>query len=133
MKLTPSHQSSVRVYAEDVDYMGIVYHANYLRYFERARTEMLRSKGLLLSKLMNENVLFAISELNIKHLFPAKLDNLLTISTRIGEQNKCSFVFNQMMHNENNNLICEANIKVVCVDGHLKPRRLPELFAAANE
>lgn len=127
------HQSSVRVYAEDVDYMGIVYHPNYLRYFERARTEMLRHNGLLLSELMNENVLFAISELNIKYLYPARLDDLLTLSTQISEQNKCSFVFNQTIHNEDNNLICEANIKVVCVDGLLKPRRLPNLFATRNE
>lgn len=128
MKLTQTHQFSVRVYAEDVDYMGIVYHANYLRYFERARTEMLRQSNLLLSELESADILFAISEIAIKYIVPAKLDNLLTISSRISEQNKCSFVFNQSMYNEQNNLICEANIKVVCVDSCLKPKRLPNVF-----
>ncbi|CAM2902662.1 YbgC/FadM family acyl-CoA thioesterase [Legionella worsleiensis] len=126
MSSISDHQSSFRVYAEDVDYMGIVYHANYLCYFERARTEMLRYNGLLLSELMNEKILFAISELTVNYRFPARLDNLLTVTTRISERNKCSFMFMQTMLNEENTLICEANIKVVCVDDLLKPRRLPK-------
>lgn len=122
------HQHNVRVYAEDVDFMSIVYHANYLRYFERARTEMLREGNLILSDLMNLDILFAINEITIKYLLPAKLDDLLTISTHINEVSACSFVFKQIMHNEQNKVISEAEIRVVCVNGNLRPKRLPDVF-----
>lgn len=122
------HQHNVRVYAEDVDFMSIVYHANYLRYFERARTEMLREGNLILSDLMNLDILFAINEITIKYLLPAKLDDLLTISTQINEVSACSFVFKQTMHNEQNKVISEADIRVVCVNGNLRPKRLPDVF-----
>lgn len=127
------HQYSLRVYAEDVDFMSIVYHANYLRYFERARTEMLRESNLLLSELMSLDIMFAINEVAIKYIVPAKLDNLLTIKTLINEKTSCSFMFKQSMHNEQNQLISEANIKVVCVNGLLKPKRLPDVFSKPNE
>jgi acyl-CoA thioester hydrolase len=130
---TPHHQCKIRVYAEDVDFMGIVYHANYIRYFERARTELLRQSNLLLSELVQTDILFAINELAIKYILPARLDDLLTISTGIKEQTACSIMFNQCMRNEQNNLICEANIKVVCVDARLKPKRLPHVFARTKE
>lgn len=120
------HQHEIRVYTEDVDYMGIVYHANYLRYFERSRTEMLREKKLLLSNLIKLDVLFVINELAIQYKLPAKMDDLLTITTEIKKIRTCSFVFEQLMKNENNKLLCEAKIQVVCVDSQLKPKRLPD-------
>ncbi|KTD62764.1 YbgC/FadM family acyl-CoA thioesterase [Legionella shakespearei] len=122
------HQCNVRVYSEDVDYMGIVYHANYLRYFERARTELLRQKQLLLSDLKQLEVLFAISEVNMRYIKPALLDDLLTIETEIIERKACSFIFKQSMLNQQGKLLCDANIKAVCVDGRLKPRRLPDII-----
>ena len=76
-----TYKNTVRVYAEDVDFMGIVYHANYLCYLERSRTEVLRAYDLLLSELKNTDVLFAISELSIKYRSPALLDDLLMVST----------------------------------------------------
>ncbi len=122
------HQHSVRVYAEDVDFMGIVYHANYLCYFERARTEMLRTKQILLSNLVELDIMFAIQEIKIQYKSPAKLDDLLTVSTLIKELKTCSFVFEQYIINQNDKLISEAEIKVVCVNRNLKPRRLPDFL-----
>lgn len=127
MNPEPIHHYNVRVYSEDVDYMGIVYHANYLRYFERARTELLRQKNLLLSDLMQLDILFAINEINIRYIKPAQLDDLLMITTEIIERKACSFTFKQNMLNQQGNLLCEANIKAVCVDGQLKPKRLPDI------
>jgi acyl-CoA thioester hydrolase len=121
------HQHSVRIYAEDVDFMGIVYHANYLRYLERARTELLRHNNWILSDLIKLDIQFAINELAIKYIHPAKLDDLLTVTTQIKEMRKCSFVFEQTMTNQHETLICDAKIQVVCVDGNLKPQRLPNL------
>lgn len=128
MDLSLSHQQSIRVYSEDVDFMGIVYHANYLRYYERARTEMLRQNNLILSDLLQQDTLFAINDIAIKYIAPARLDDLLLITTQIQERSACSFMFKQTIHNQEDRLINEANIKAVCVNGLLKPKRLPDVF-----
>lgn len=120
-----THEHTVRVYVEDVDCMGIVYHPNYLCYLERARTELLRNNNWLLSDLLEMDILFAIKELTVKYIFPARLDDLLTIVTRITELKVCSFVFEQIVTNQHGKLICEAKILVVCTNGKLKPQRLP--------
>ena len=129
MKNKSIYQHKIRVYTEDVDYMGIVYHANYLCFFERARTEILREKELLLSDLKKLNVLFAINELAIQYRYPAKLDDLLNINTEIKDLTRCSFVFDQQMHNQDEQLISEARIKVVCVNSELKPKRIPLILS----
>lgn len=123
MKLEHTYQHQVRVYAEDVDYMGIVYHANYLCYFERARTELLRQNELMLSELAQSDTLFAISEINIRYLAPARLDDLLTVATNVIQSGPCSFVFDQEMVNQHHRILCKSQIKVVCVNGNLKPKR----------
>lgn len=120
------HQHSFRVYAEDVDYMGIVYHANYLSFFERARTEMLRDNNLILSNLLKQNTLFAIYDVNIRYQAPARLDDLLTIRSMVQASGACSFLFYQTMQNQQEKLLCEAKIKVVCVDSNMKPKRFPQ-------
>jgi acyl-CoA thioester hydrolase len=125
MGSVPVYDHKVRVYAEDVDYMGIVYHSNYLCYFERARTELLRKNNVLLSELMKQDILFAIHEISIKYIFPARLDDCLSIKTSISEIRHCSLVFSQRMFNQDQKLLCKAQIQVACVDSNLKPKRLP--------
>ncbi|HHT0591888.1 TPA: YbgC/FadM family acyl-CoA thioesterase [Legionella anisa] len=125
MDATITHQHSFRVYAEDVDYMGIVYHANYLCYFERARTEMLRQNNLILTDLEKQDTLFAIYDAHLRYKAPARLDDLLTIKTQVQQLGACSFLFDQSMQNEQEKMICEAKIQVVCVDSNLKPKRFP--------
>lgn len=115
----------VRVYVEDVDYMGIVYHPNYLCYFERARTETMRHNNMILSDLVKSDTLFAITKVNLRYLVPARLDDLLRITTHMERQGACSFLFDQEMKNEQDKIICKAQIKVVCVNGNLKPKRFP--------
>lgn len=122
------HHNIIRVYAEDVDFMGIVYHSNYLCYLERSRTEVLRKYNLLLSVLSNSDVLFAINELSIKYRSPARLDDLLTVTTEITEVKACSFIFEQMIVNQQEHLVCDAQVKVVCVNKNLKPQKLPSII-----
>lgn len=112
-----------RVYAEDVDFMGIVYHVNYLRFYERARTEVLRENGIILTQLAIENSSFAIAELSINYLHAAKMDDLLTVSSKIVKSSFCSFIFDQKIYNEAHSLLNRATVKVVCVDKNLKPIR----------
>jgi acyl-CoA thioester hydrolase len=113
---------------EDVDGMEIVYHANYLRYLERSRTELLRTYNLLLSELSQSDILFAITDLSIKYKSPARLDDLLTITTEIKELRACTFTFEQCITNQNDKLICDATVKAVCVNKDLKPQRVPGIL-----
>jgi acyl-CoA thioester hydrolase len=113
------------VYVEDVDLMGIVYHSNYLCYLERSRTELLRKYNILLSELDVLGILFAISELSIKYRVPSRLDDLLTITTEVKEIRSCSLMFEQVIINQHEQIICDATVKVVCVSKDLKPQRLP--------
>lgn len=126
MDLTNTHHFDIRVYAEDTDLMGIVYHANYLCFFERARTEMIRKSGLSLTTLATYDCHFAINDVQLRYLRPARLDDLLTITTKIDSKKSCSVVFKQVMHNQHDKILCEALIKVVCIDNEMKPRRMPE-------
>lgn len=118
-----------RVYIEDTDMMGIVYHANYLRFFERARTELIRSLSTSLFELQAADCNFAVTEINLLYRLPAKVDDLLTIQTKVMNRKACSVIFKQLMYNDKNTLLCEAEVKVACIDGQMKPRRIPaQLF-----
>lgn len=116
---------SVRVYAEDTDMTGIVYHSNYLCFFERARSELLRKHGLQLSNLSQYDCHFAIKEAQLRYLKPARLDDLLSIETKIEKAGACVLLFKQNLFNEDGQKLCEAEVQVVSVDKNLKPKRLP--------
>lgn len=91
-----SFTHKVRVYWEDTDAGGIVFYANYLKYFERARTEWLRSLGIGQQKLKEElGCMFVVSETHVKYLLPAQLDNVLEIETVITEHGKSSLTLEQ--------------------------------------
>lgn len=115
---------SYRVYIEDTDQMGIVYHANFLRFFERGRTELLRENGLPLTTMATYGTHFAIHDIHIRYILPARLDDVLTIKTLCEPKKSCSLLFNQEMYNQLDQKLCEATIQVVCVDENLKPKRL---------
>ena len=128
MDINSSLTSSYRVYAEDTDFMGIVYHSNYLCFFERARTDFLREIGLPLSLLATYDCHFAIHTAQLRYLNPARLEDLLVITTKIGSISPCSLVFDQNMQKQDNTMLCQLKIKIACVNQSLKPKRLPELF-----
>ena len=113
-----------RVYVEDTDLMGIVYHANYLCFFERARTEFLRKMGISLTAMASYDTYFAIHDLHIQYLYPARLDDVLTITTVCERKKRCGLLFKQEMHHQAQVKLCEATVQVVCVDKNLKPKRL---------
>ncbi len=122
------HIITYRVYFEDTDMMSIVYHARYLYFFERARTEMLRAQDLSLTAMAHENVYFAIREANVRYHTPAYLDDVLSITTSIVGQTACTLQFKQMMCNQDNKLISEASVMTVCVDRAMKPKRVPSML-----
>ncbi|MCL4405821.1 MAG: YbgC/FadM family acyl-CoA thioesterase [Firmicutes bacterium] len=129
MTKSTEHSFTYRVYVEDTDLLGIVYHANHLRFFERARTELLRANGLSLTTMAGYNTHFAIHDVHIRYLYPARLDDILTIKTNYERHKTCSLLFKQTMHNQLNQLLCEATIQIVCVNEHLKPKPIPNELA----
>ncbi len=118
----------IRVYYEDTDAGGMVYHSNYLNFMERARTEWLRHVGFDQDMLAEEKeILFAVRKVNIDYNRPALFNDLLNIKTRIIEPRKVSFVFEQLVFNQAEKMICNAKIKIVCIDSNtLKPKPIPE-------
>jgi 4-hydroxybenzoyl-CoA thioesterase len=117
---------SVRVYYEDTDAGGVVYYVNYLKFMERARTEMLRQKGLEQIKLARENILFVVHSASIRYLLPARLDDKLLVCTQMSETTKTSLIFKQQVMKDQL-LLCEGQIKVVCVRADtFKPCAMPK-------
>jgi acyl-CoA thioester hydrolase len=117
----------VRVYYEDTDAGGVVYYANYLRFFERARTERLRAIGFEQDALRAEHgVLFAVRSAQADYLKPARFNDSLRVSAEISELRRASLSFHQEIRRDGE-LLCEARIRIVCLtDGDLKPTAIPE-------
>ena len=106
---------SLRVYYEDTDAAGIVYYANYLRFIERGRTELLRTLGHDQNALMKEGIAFAVRSANVEFLKPARLDDLLTVETSIASLGRAQVTFAQRILRDNE-LLLDAKIRVACID-----------------
>ncbi|MCX8587522.1 MULTISPECIES: tol-pal system-associated acyl-CoA thioesterase [unclassified Gilliamella] len=118
---------SARVYYEDTDAGGVVYHARYLAFYERARTELLRQLGISQHKLLQESIAFVVKKIDISYHFPARLDDLLTINSKVDQIRKASIIFKQTIINENNQVISSADVIIACVDiTKMKPCGLPK-------
>ncbi|MBU4684369.1 MULTISPECIES: tol-pal system-associated acyl-CoA thioesterase [Cedecea] len=121
----------VRVYYEDTDAGGVVYHASYVAFYERARTEMLRQHHFNQHSLLAERVAFVVRRMTIDYLAPARLDDLLEIQSEVTSMRGTSMVFTQRIVNAENQLLNQAEVLIVCVDPHLmKPRALPKSIVA---
>lgn len=114
---------SYRVYVEDTDLMGIIYHGKYLYFFERARTELLRTLGVNLTTIAKSNTYFAIRDIHIRYIAPGRLDDVLTICTQIEKAKGCTLLLKQTMFNQDNTLLAEAIVQAITVDNLLKPKR----------
>ncbi|KTD21158.1 YbgC/FadM family acyl-CoA thioesterase [Legionella londiniensis] len=119
-------KAEFRVYAENTDYLGIVYYADYLLFLERGRTEMLRKLGLILTEAFNHDTNFAIYDVHIRFHSPAYLDDLLTVKTTCKQARASKLEFKQSILKNDDKLVAEATVEVVCVNKNLKPKRLPE-------
>jgi acyl-CoA thioester hydrolase len=124
-----SFKWNVRVYYEDTDLGGVVYHANYLRFLERARTEWLRSLGFEQDTLRDRlKVQFVVVEAKIGFRRPARFNDELLVSVEVREIGRASIVFDQDIHAAaaRHAEICRAEIRVACIDsGNFKPKSLP--------
>ncbi|ABM95906.1 tol-pal system-associated acyl-CoA thioesterase [Methylibium petroleiphilum] len=128
--LPPAFRFPLRVYWEDTDAGGVVFYANYLKFFERARTEWLRGFGFEQEILRTrESVMFIVSETAVRYLRPARLDDLLQVSVTIREARQASLKLAQQCWRsdpDGETLLAEGTIRIGCVDsGTFRPRRIP--------
>lgn len=107
---------SIRVYYEDTDAGGIVYYANYLKFFERARTEWLRKLGINQTNLLEQKIGFVVRKVEMDNIASAKLDDLLNVNSTITKLKGASLVFNQTITNQKHELICSAIVRIACVN-----------------
>jgi len=119
------HKFPIRIYYEDTDSGGIVYYANYLRFAERARSEMLREIGIESSSLMvNEGVALAVRRCNVDYYKPARLDDLLNVETRLMALGGASIELEQIIVREGQKLV-RLELKLACMAMDGRPSRLP--------
>lgn len=125
---------SVRVYYEDTDAGGVVYHASYLCYLERARTEWLRALGYSQARLrQEESLVFTVVAMTLDFLKPARLDDLLLVRSRARLAGGASVEFTQEILRDAERLL-SATVRVACLDAaSFRPRRLPQALRGSLE
>lgn len=116
-----------RIYYEDTDAGGVVYHANYLGFFERGRTEFLRERGLTVSELAAQGSIFPVVRLEIDFRAPAVLDDLIRVDTEVLDIGKTSFTLGQqVVRIPDGKLLASGKVTLVCVAPGMKAKRIPE-------
>ena len=126
---SPLFEWRVRVYWEDTDAGGIVFYANYLKFFERARTEWLRARGIEQQRLRETaGGFFVVSATQVQYHRPARLDDLLLVTAAVSEVGRASLTIAQSARRDGpgGELLCEGTIRIGWVDAlSLSPRRMP--------
>ena len=130
---SPDFRHTLRVYWEDTDAGGVVFFANYLKYFERARTEWLRSLGFGQERLrLDEGAVFVVSETSVRYLSPARLDDALDVTVHVAEAGRATMTITQQVWRDGE-LLAQGSIRIGCVDaGTFKPRRIPTQLLQAK-
>jgi acyl-CoA thioester hydrolase len=114
-----------RVYYEDTDSGGVVYYANYLKFFERARTDFLRDKNIIQSNLAKDfSIVFVVKKCQINYIKPAKLDDLLEVTTSVSKIGGASIEMMQEIKTSSE-ILCTLNVKIACTS-NFKPAKIPQ-------
>lgn len=123
---------NIRIYFEDTDCGGVVYYANYLRYFERGRTEYLRALGVSPSGLLEKGMLFVVRNVEVDYIAPARYDDLLVLETEVSGVSRTSVTFAQSIKKEGfPTQVARGTVVLVMVDKKGRPARIPEDLKAA--
>ena len=130
----PAHVLPVRVYFEDTDFSGLVYHASYVRWYERGRSDLLRLLGsehrALIDGTAGEPAAFVVRRLNIEYLRPARIDDVLEVTTRVKEMTAATLVLDQRI-SRGADLVCTAEVTVVLVSQSGRVLRLSKALRGA--
>ncbi|GGZ29596.1 YbgC/FadM family acyl-CoA thioesterase [Asticcacaulis endophyticus] len=122
-----THSLPIRVYYEDTDFSGVVYYANYLKYFERGRSDFMRLLNIPHSDLAarEDPLAFAVAEINVKYHAPAKIDDVLWVRSEIDGSQGARFNLTQRIECKGK-VLCVGKLQLVCIDMASRPRRLPK-------
>ncbi|NIF20797.1 MULTISPECIES: tol-pal system-associated acyl-CoA thioesterase [Pantoea] len=121
----------VRVYYEDTDAGGVVYHASYIAFYERARTEMLRQHHFSQQTLLEQQVGFVVRRMTVEYHAAARLDELLEIQSEVTAMTRATMTFTQRIVNAEGKVLNEAEVLIACINPHLmKPIALPKSIVA---
>ncbi|WP_028863011.1 tol-pal system-associated acyl-CoA thioesterase [Psychromonas aquimarina] len=116
----------VRIYYEDTDAGGVVYYANYLKFFERGRTEFLREFNVQQDTLLEKNIAFVVRKVDMDCIKSARFNQLITVKTTVIKQRRASLTFKQEIFHENGELLCQAATLIACVNlQKMKPTAIP--------
>jgi acyl-CoA thioester hydrolase len=125
---------SARIYYEDTDLSGVVYHANYLKYMERGRTEFLREHNIDLDDYHKDGVVFAVTEIRIQYRFPARYNDVVRVETTLDTISSFQVAFRAEIFNQDGKCLTKGVAKVVAVDEKTGSAvRLPEKFVIVAE
>lgn len=114
------------IYYHDTDCGGVVYYANYLKFFEEARTEYFELKNSSIRQLADAGFMFVVARQEVDYKFPARYGDDLDIQTQVGEITGVRIEFLHEIYNQNKQIIVKAKTILVCVDKNLKPQAIPE-------
>ena len=127
------HWFALRVYFEDTDLSGIVYHANYLRFMERARSDMLRAAGIDQRGAADSGEgVYAIADLEIRYRRPARLDDALLVKSRVREVRAAGVVIEQIIERDGE-ILTEGRVTAVLLSADGRPKRQPRAWVDAFE
>jgi acyl-CoA thioester hydrolase len=119
----------IRVYYEDTDCGNVVYYANYLRYMERSRTELLRDRGISLVEYQKQGILFAVVDLSVKYRSAARYDDLLDVESVVTETTSITVTFKTTIRNQRDQLLVEGTVRLACIGPAGKAARIPQEIA----
>ena len=119
----------VRIYYEDTDAGGVVFYANYLKFFERARTEMLRELGFEQDQLRTEqNLIFVVRSVQVDYLKSAQFNELIDVSAKVTQTKKVSLNFEQTISRDDE-VLCTAKIRIACLQADsMSPKKIPDFI-----
>lgn len=133
MSLTPNaHTVTYRVYYEDTDAGGIMYHGNYINFCERARTEYINSKGLSNQEMHARNILTVVRHLEAHYFAPAFLEDQVTVQTEVAEIKNSSFILKQTIFRGEDTLFM-MHVVLVCINSDKRPIRIPDALKTILE
>jgi len=122
----------VRIYYEDTDCGGVVYYANFLKYFERARTEYLETRGYSVATLMDEGIVFVVVHAEVDYLSPGRYGETLVVETVVSDLSRASLTFSHVVREQaSGRVIVEGSARLAVTDGNGKVKRLDKAIVAA--
>jgi acyl-CoA thioester hydrolase len=123
------HRIKIKIYYEDTDAGGVVYYANYLRFMERGRTELLSDKGIDVAEHHNKGYFFPVVHVDIHYRRPAKLGEIIKVATQVVEITNATITFKQEIFRDDA-VLAEATVKLACINREGKPQRIPSELAS---